>query len=203
MKTKIIKIVTILTLIMFAFGIAMPTICYGRAHSSARSSVSSSVKASTPKTRTSSSSTVKASTPKSTTSKITGKTYTTTKNSAGRTVINHDTVPVKNGTTNNKPVFYSTYRTDYTYPITNSIFSFYLLHEIFSDKENVTEQDIAKALEEKGYTQEEVNQILDEAQQEEEENKPLFDGWKWYNWVLLVAVILLLIGLTIMVICLI
>ena len=69
-----------------------------------------------------------------------------------------------------------------------------MLDQIFTDKENATEQDVAKALEERGYTKEEVDQILDEARTEEQANKPLFDGWKWYNWLLLVIIIVAIIG---------
>lgn len=208
MKNKTIKIIAIIILCIILTGCAMTGIVYARTSTSSHSSVhsSSSVKASTPKSSSSSSSSVKASTPKSstskttsssTTSKTTGKTYTTSKSTTGRTTVNHENVKVKTGTSNSNPVFYNTYRTDYSYPITNTIFSFYLLNEIFKDKDNVTEQDIAKALEEKGYTKEEVDQILDEAKQEEEENKPLFDGWKWYHWTILAIVIIAIIGIII------
>ena len=72
-----------------------------------------------------------------------------------------------------------------------------MLSEIFEGKEEVTEQDVAKALEEKGYTKEEVDQILDEAKQEEEINKPFFDGWKWYNWTLFVICIIIILAIII------
>ena len=201
----------------------MPTNVYGRAHTSVHSSthtsVHSSVKASTPSTTTkSSSSSVKASTPKSstksstsstsssttksTTSSSTGKTYTTTKSDTGRTTITHKTVKPKESTTivNNNPTYYTNYSTQPSYSLSNSIFNYYMLSEIFKDKDKekdkVSEQDIVKALEEKGYSKEEIDQILDEAKTEENENKPFYDGWKWYNWTIFIGIIsVLTIGL--------
>ena len=205
MKIKNKKIISILAIVGIILIITSPII-YARAHTSSggRSSGShSSVKASTPKasTKSGTSSFVKASTPKSSTkSSTTGKSYTTTKSNSGRTTVNHERVKPKTDSTgkttiiNNNPTYYSTYRTDTSLPLTNSIFQFYMLDQIFTDKENVTEQDVAKALEERGYSKEEVDQILDEARTEEQTNKPLFDEWKWYNWLLLVGVILTIIG---------
>ena len=55
---------------------------------------------------------------------------------------------------------------------------------------------IVKALEEKGYSKEEIDKILDEAKTEENENKPFYDGWKWYNWTIFIGIIsILTIGL--------
>ena len=206
MKNKIIKIISVIAIIITIIGVTTPTI-YARAHSSgARSSGShsSSVKSSTPKssTKSSTSSSVKASTPKSSTTKssTSGKSYTTTKNNSGRTTVNHDTVKPKTDSSgkstivNNNPTYYTTYSTETGFSLTNSIFQFYMLDQIFSDKEKVTEQDVAKALEERGYSKEEVDQILDEARTEEKANKPFYDGWKWYNWLLFVVIILAIIG---------
>lgn len=202
---KIINIISIIATVFIIIGITNTTV-YARAHSSgARSSGShTSVKASTPKSTTkgSTSSSVKASTPKTGTSKssTTGKSYTTTKSNTGRTTVKHETVKPRTDSSgkstivNNNPTYYTTYRTDTSYPLTNSIFQFYMLDQIFFDKEEVTEQDIAKALEERGYTKEEVDQILDEAKTEEQENKPFYDGWKWYNWLLLVIIVITIIG---------
>lgn len=60
-----------------------------------------------------------------------------------------------------------------------------MLSEIFKDKDKekdkVSEQDIVKA---------------DEAKTEENENKPFYDGWKWYNWTIFIGIIsILTIGL--------
>ena len=55
-------------------------------------------------------------------------------------------------------------------------------------------EEVWDSLEERGYTKEEVDQILDEARTEEEANKPFYDGWKWYNWLLFVIIILAIIG---------
>ena len=202
MKNKVIKIISAIAIIITIIGVTTPTI-YARAHSSgARSSGShSSVKSSTPKssTKSSTSSSVKASTPKSSTTKssTSGKSYTTTKSSSGRTTVSHDTVKPKTDSTgkstivNNNPTYYTTYSTDTGFSLTNSIFQFYMLDQIFSGKEQVTEQDVAKALEERGYSKEEVDQILDEARTEEKANKPFYDGWKWYNWLLFVVIIII------------
>lgn len=204
MKNKLIKIISSIVIAITIIGLVSPSI-YARAHSSGgRSSSHSSVKASTPKssTKSSTSSSVKASTPKSTTTKssTTGKSYSTTKSNSGRTTVKHETVKPKTDSSgkstviNNNPTYYMNYRTDTSYPLTNSIFQFYMLDQIFSDKEQVTEQDVAKALEERGYTKEEVDQILDEAKTEEQENKPFYDGWKWYNWLLLTIILIAIIG---------
>lgn len=210
MKKNFKKIISSLLIVFIGICLILPTNVYGRAHTSVHSSthtsVHSSVKASTPKTTTkSSSSSVKASTPKSstsstpktTTSSSTGKTYTTTKSNTGRTTIKHETVKPKESTTivNNNPTYYSSYSTQPSYSLSNSIFNYYMLSEIFKDKDKdndkVSEQDIAKALEEKGYTEEETKQILDEAKTEENENKPFYEGWKWYNWTILIVIIAL------------
>ena len=213
MKNKILKIrkLLITTVLLIAI-IGIPCISNGRAHTSSHSSsrsISHSVKSSTPKTSTkSTSSSVKSSTPKTSTTKSssTGKTYTTTKDtSSSRTTIKHETVKPKEnagGTTiiNSNPTYYNNYSTGRSYSITNSIFQYYMLNEIFKDKESVTEKDIVKALEEKGYSKEEVDQILDEAKQEENINKPFYDGWKWYNWTIFAIIILASIGIIIWII---
>ena len=192
---------------------------------------STTVHSSTPKSSTSSSHSVKSSTPssksksstststqsskstkstststqssKSTKSTSTGKTYTTTKSDSGRTTIKHETVKPKESTTivNNNPTYYTNYSTQPSYSLSNSIFNYYMISEIFKDKDKekdkISEQEIVKALEEKGYTEEEIKQILDEAKTEEKENKPFYDGWKWYNWTLFIICILILIGILI------
>lgn len=213
MKNKILKIRKLLiTTVLLIVIIGIPCISIGRAHTSSHSSsrsISHSVKSSTPKTTTkSTSSSVKSSTPKTSTTKSssTGKTYTTTKDtSSSRTTIKHETVKPKenaDGTTiiNSNPTYYNNYSTGRSYSITNSIFQYYMLSEIFKDKDQVTEQDIVKALEEKGYTKEEVDQILDEAKQEEKINKPFYDGWKWYDWTIFAIIILASIGIIIWII---
>lgn len=204
MKKKIIKIISVIAIMLTIIGITEPKI-FARAHSSgARSSSHSSVKSSTPKssTKSSTSSSVKASTPKTSTTKSSksGKSYTSTKSSTGRTTVEHKTVKPKTDSSgkstivNNNPTYYTTYRTDTGFSLTNSIFQFYMLDQIFADKEQVAEQDVAKALEERGYSKEEIDQILDEARAEEEANKPFYDGWKWYNWLLLAVIIIAIIG---------
>lgn len=210
MKNKILKI-SILIIIMLSV-IVIPTIGLARVHTSVRSSSrTTSVKSSTPKSSSStkSSTSIKSSTPKTSTTKSssTGKTYTTTKSTEGRTTVKHETVKPKEntgGTTviNNNPTYYTNYSTERSYSITNSIFQYYMLSEIFKDKESVTEKDIVKALEEKGYSKEEVDQILDEAKQEEKINKPFYDGWKWYNWTIFIIIILACIGILIWIMCL-
>lgn len=217
MKKNFKRIISSLLVVFIGICLILPTNVYGRAHTSVHSSthtsVHSSVKASTPSTTTkSSSSSVKASTPtsssksssvssstpKTTTSSSTGKTYTTTKSETGRTTVNHETVKPKESTTivNNNPTYYTNYSTQPSYSLSNSIFNYYMLSEIFKDKDKVSEQDIVKALEEKGYSKEEIDKILDEAKTEENENKPFYDGWKWYNWTIFIGIIsILTIGL--------
>lgn len=214
MKKNFKRIISSLLVVFIGICLILPINVYGRAHTSVHSSThvtthSTTVHSSTPHSSTSSSSSVKASTPKSstksstssssttksTTSSSTGKTYTTTKSDTGRTTVTHETVKPKESTTivNNNPTYYTSYSTQPSYSLSNSIFNYYMLSEIFKDKDKdkdkVSEQDIAKALEEKGYTEEETKQILDEAKTEEKENKPFYDGWKWYNWSLFIFLI--------------
>lgn len=170
-------------------------------HSSSHSSKSH---ISTPKSSTSSSSKSKSSTSSHTTSSkakssSSGKSYTTTKSSTGRTTVTHETVKPKTNESivNNNPTYYKNYSTTSRYSLTNSIFTYYMISSMFKNKNDVSEQDVAKALEEKGYSEEETKQILDEAKTEESENKPFYDGWKWYNWAILVVGILITIGLMI------
>lgn len=213
------KIKTIILIIIMGICLILPIKVYGRAHTSVHSSThSTTVHSSTPKSSTSSSHSVKSSTPssksksstststqssKSTKSTSTGKTYTTTKSDSGRTTIKHETVKPKESTTivNNNPTYYTNYSTQPSYSLSNSIFNYYMISEIFKDKDKekdkISEQEIVKALEEKGYTEEEIKQILDEAKTEEKENKPFYDGWKWYNWTLFIICILILIGILI------
>lgn len=223
MKKNFKRIISSLLVVFVGICLILPINVYGRAHTSVHSSThvtthSTTVHSSTPHSSTSSSSSVKASTPKSstksstsssstkksTTSSSTGKTYTTTKSNTGRTTVTHETVKPKESTTivNNNPTYYTSYSTQPSYSLSNSIFNYYMLSEIFKDKDKdkVSEQDIAKALEEKGYTEEETKQILDEAKTEEKENKPFYDGWKWYNWLLFVFLISLPIILAIIII---
>ena len=221
MKKNFKRIISSLLVVFIGICLILPTNVYGRAHTSVHSSThvtthSTTVHSSTPHSSTSSSSSVKASTPKSSTksstsssstkkstpSSSTGKTYTTTKSETGRTTVNHETVKPKESTTivNNNPTYYTNYSTQPSYSLSNSIFNYYMLSEIFKDKDKekdkVSEQDIVKALEEKGYSKEEIEQILDEAKTEENENKPFYDGWKWYNWTIFIGIIsILTIGL--------
>lgn len=222
MKKNFKRIISSLLVVFIGICLILPTNVYGRAHTSVHSSthtsVHSSVKASTPsehklnqvqvvlkqvhRTSSSKSSSVSSSTPKTTTSSSTGKTYTTTKSETGRTTVNHETVKPKESTTivNNNPTYYTNYSTQPSYSLSNSIFNYYMLSEIFKDKDKekdkVSEQDIVKALEEKGYSKEEIDKILDEAKTEENENKPFYDGWKWYNWTIFIGIIsILTIGL--------
>ena len=208
---------TILSILIISVGIftLLSIKTYGRAHTSVHGSTHSTrVHSSTPKSSTSSSHSVKASKPKSgskastssstqksSTSSTTGKTYTTKKSDTGRTTIEHETVKPKEGTTivNNNPTYYQNFSSQPRYSLSNSIFNYYMLSEIFKYKDIVSYQDIVKALEEKGYTEEEIKQILDEAKTEEEENKPFYDGWKWYNWTLYIILIIFLIGILILV----
>ena len=202
MKNKIIKIS--ISLILIIGMVIIPTIGLARVHTTVKSTPkTTTVKSSTPKSSSGikSNSSVKSSTPKTSTTKSssTGKTYTTTKDTSNsRTTIKHETVKPKETTViNNNPTYYNNYNTGRSYSITNSIFQYYMLSEIFKDKESVTEKDIVKALEEKGYSKEEVDQILDEAKQEEKINKPFYDGWKWYNWTIFTIIIVACIGLVI------
>lgn len=145
MKTKILKTITVILMAIIAISIST-TVVNARAISSARGSVHSSTHSTTSK---SSAKSTTASSAKTTTSKATGKTYTTSKNANGRTTVNHDTVKVRENQTNSNPYFYKNYSQERKFPLMNTIFATYMIYDIFHDKEEVSEQDIAKALEEK------------------------------------------------------
>lgn len=208
------KIIISLIVIFLIGGLytAFPKGVKAKVHTSHHTSVHSSSHSSkshisTPKSSTLSSGKSKSSTSSHTTSSkatssSSGKSYTTTKSSTGRTTVTHETVKPKTSESivNNNPTYYKNYSTTSRYPLTNSIFTYYMISSMFNNKKDVSEQDVAKALEEKGYSEEETKQILDEAKTEEKENKPFYDGWKWYNWAILLVAILAVIGLIISII---
>lgn len=188
-------------MIFFTIFLNFSPIIYARGSSGGRSSSShsSSRSVSTPKsssgTTTSSHSVT---TPKTSSVSPKGNTYTTNRNtSTGRTEVSHSKVSPKNSSNtnrttivNNSPTYYSAYRPDFSYSITNSIFQYYMISEIFSNRETITEQDIAKALEERGYTKEETDQIMDEAQSEENMNTHISMS-SVVKWTIIIIVILL------------
>jgi len=148
MKSKILKIITAILIAIIITSIST-TVVSARAVSGARGTVHSSTHSSSHSTTSKSSAKSTTSSSKTTTSKATGKTYTTSKNANGRTTVNHDTVKVRENQTNSNPHFYQSYSQERKFPLMNTIFATYMIYDIFHDKEEVSEQDIAKALEEK------------------------------------------------------
>ena len=49
-----------------------------------------------------------------------------------------------------------------------------MLSNIFKDKKEVTDRDIAKELESRGYSNQEIDKILNEAKQEQQKDKESF-----------------------------
>lgn len=160
-KKIIIGMLIIITFMMIISGV------YARTHTTVKSTPRSSVKSSTPKTSTSSKSSVKATTPKTSTSSKSSSSsiFKSSKSST------YSTPKRENKVINNNPTFYNTYSTDKKYSTTDTLFTYYMLNEIFEGKEEVSEKDVAKALEEKGYSKEEVDNILKEQQQNKEKDK--------------------------------
>lgn len=187
-------------MIFFTIFLSFSPVIYARGSSGGHSSGSHSSTSHSVSTPKSSSGTTSSShsvtTPKTSPVSPKGSTYTTNHNSTtGRSEVSHSKVSPKNSSNtnrttiiNNNPTYYSAYRPDFSYSITNSIFQYYMISEIFSNKDTVTEQDIAKALEERGYTKEETDQIMDEAQSEESMNAPMSNAAKW---TIIIIVILL------------
>ncbi len=195
-------------MILFTIFLNFSPIIYARVSSGGRSSSSHSTSRSVSTPKSSSSSTTSShsvTTPKTSPVSPKGNTYTTNHNtSTGRTEVSHSKVSPKNSSdanrttiTNNNPTYYSAYRPDFSYSITNSIFQYYMLSEIFSSRDTVTEQDIAKALEERGYTKEETDQIMDEAQSEESMNAPMSEAVKWTIIIIIILLAALVIGILI------
>jgi cobalamin biosynthesis Mg chelatase CobN len=195
-------------MIFFTIFLNFSPMIYARGSSGghASSSHSTSRSVSTPKSSSgSTTSSHSVTTPKTSSVSPKGNTYTTNHNtSTGRTEVSHSKVSPKNSSNtnrttviNNNPTYYSAYRPDYGYSLTNSIFQYYMLSEIFSGKDTITEQDIAKALEERGYTKEETDQIMDEAQSEESMNAPMSEAVKWTIIIIVILLAIFIIAMLI------
>ena len=137
-----------LTIIML---LALTTISYAKAHASAHSSahVSSKSSSSTSKTTVSG-----------------AKTYTTPKSFTSK----YNSSNIKTEKVVSEPKNYTNYSTSNIFRpnFWTTMWAFQCMHD---NTEQVTEQDIAKELEERGYSQEEIQEILkegEEAKQAEE-----------------------------------
>ena len=172
---------------LLALGLVIPTPIEARAMSISRPSVrvstprvrSSIPRVSTPKT-TSKPSTLKSGTSKmkvSNTSKsiksksnTVNKNKTTTKVDSGKFTVKAKTNSNKS-TTSNKvitPIYYRNYSTTpYTYNRGLSIWDYYMISHLFNNNNgNLSDRDIAKALEEQGYSESEINKIIKDIKNE-------------------------------------
>lgn len=164
---KLISIFIIFTIIMLLFS----TVSYGkvRAGGGVRAKTSTSIKSSTSSKSTSTKSS--GSTTKSTTktSTIKGvkdvgsyKTFTSKYNSSN----------IKTEKVNTNPINYTNYSTTSIFR-PNAWTAMWLFACMNNNSNEVTEQDIAKELEERGYTQDEIKEILEEGKMAQEEDKKI------------------------------
>lgn len=164
---KLISLFIIFTIIMLLFS----TVSYGKVRTSGgvRAKTSTSIKSSTSSKSTSTKSS--GSTTKSTTKASTIK--------GVKDVGSYKTFTSKYNNSNIKTEKVNTNPTNYTNYNTTSIFrpnawtAMWLFTCMNNNSNEVTEQDIAKELEERGYTQDEIKEILEEGKMAQEEDKKI------------------------------
>ena len=137
----------IITMIFIAI-IAIPTISIARPHVSHSTSHKSS---------TSHSTTIHSSTPKTTIKSY--KTFTP----------KYNTSNIKTEKINSNPSNYTKYSSTSLFK-PNAWTAMWLFACMNNNSKEVTEQDIAKELEERGYSEDEINSILEEGKQEQKED---------------------------------
>lgn len=67
-----------------------------------------------------------------------------------------------------KPKYYKSYNRNllYNFSVNRSLLTYYMLDEVFDDDDDITEQDLVRELEKKGYTKTEIDKILKEGKSE-------------------------------------
>lgn len=67
-----------------------------------------------------------------------------------------------------KPKYYKSYNRNllYKFSANKSLLTYYMLDEVFDDDDDITEQDLVRELEKKGYTKTEIDKILKEGKSE-------------------------------------
>ena len=176
-KIKLISLIIIGILILGA------TTVYGKATAHAHASHSTS-HASSHSTSTSKSSSAKT-TIKGYTSHA-GKTYTAPKSFSSK----YNSSNIKTGTVNSNPSHFASYSTSNMFR-PNFWTAMWAFKCMDNNTKEVTEQDISKELEERGYSQEEIKEILkegEEAKQAEEQQKKEDDK------IFLIVLICLIVG---------
>lgn len=153
------KLISIFIIVLMLFSIS--NISYGAVRSSARASSvkSTSIKSSSSSIKSTSTSTKSSST--SGVKNISGyKSFTPKYNSSN----------IKTEKINSNPVNYMNYSSTnmFTPNVWTAMWAFQCIHD---STEQVSEQDIAKELEERGYTKEEIDEILAEGRMAQEEDK--------------------------------
>ena len=100
---------------------------------------------------------------------------------------------IKTQKVNDNPAYYKNYSSTnmFTPNVWTAMWAFQCIHD---GTEQVTEQDIAKELEERGYTQEEIDEILQEGRLAQEENKQVKEeNEKIVNYILIGFVVIIII----------
>lgn len=167
----------IISLIIILIIISMTTISFAKIGGARASSHSSSVKSSSSTSSTKSSySGVK---------NISGyKTFTPKYNSSN----------IKTEKVNDNPTYYKNYSSTnmFTPNVWTAMWAFQCIHD---STEQVSEQDIAKELEERGYTPEEIDQILDEGRMAQEEDKQVIEEQEKIENIFVIICIVILVAL--------
>lgn len=175
-----IKKVLLIFVIIISIG-ALSTNVYAKAHSSAHSSHSSTHST----THSTKSITGAKSTP--------GKTYTTPKSFTSK----YNSSNIKTNKVVENPNNYTKYSVSNTFRpnFWTAMWAFQCMHD---NTEEVTEQDIAKELEERGYTEDEINEIIQDGEnakqlQSEEEKKEAYEILGGIGIALIIAIIIILV----------
>ena len=100
---------------------------------------------------------------------------------------------IKTEKVNNNPTYYKNYSSTnmFTPNAWTALWAFQCIHD---STEQVSEQDIAKELEERGYTSEEIDEILAEGRMAQEEDKQVIaEQEKIMNYILIGFVVIIII----------
>ena len=180
-KIKIISLIIIGILILGA------TTVYGKAtahahvsHSTSHASSHSTSKSSSTKSSSSAKTAIKGA------KSYTGKTYTAPKSFSSK----YNSSNIKTGTVNSNPSHFTSYSTSNIFR-PNFWTAMWAFKCMDNNTKEVTEQDISKELEERGYSQEEIQEILKEgkeAEKAEEQQKKEDDK------ILLIVLICMIVG---------
>ena len=123
------------------------------------------------------------------------KSYSGVKNISGYKTFTpkYNSSNIKTEKVNENPTYYTNYSSTnmFTPNVWTAMWAFQCIHD---STEQVSEQDIAKELEERGYTSEEIDEILAEGRMAQEEDKQVIaEQEKIMNYILIGFVVIIII----------